>query len=265
MTDDVKKFEDPMLKSAIRQIRGEKGASQELVARVKAALAQERAAQANAGEASGREDGVSAAETLKLPRPGTSRALINPMRKLITALAALILVTIGGMKLYTYYQATFNATGTLYGMDDLMRAMVAVHQAGDKGQPTTQQLSAPINNPDALVAEASAKLGRPIPDVDLSSQGWKLVSAGYCTIQGSPSVAFHYVQQSSAGAPVKAITLISMPTTLLRRVQTPNYEQMFGSNPISGYVRGASLNCVVGDPSMPLPEVTALRDAIKHG
>jgi hypothetical protein len=38
---------------------------------------------------------------------------------------------------------------------------------------------------------------------------------------------------------------------------------MSGSNPISGYVDGKSLNCVVGDPSMSMPDVTALRETEK--
>ncbi len=236
MTEPTSQFDDPALKDAIHQLKAGHRASAELREKVIGSMASERE-----------------------PAPAPARPRLRIGRPL--ALAASMLLVIGAVVGYLQYQRGQELKQIYVRNDALLDAMIAINEAGTKSQPPLNvALSAPLSDADALAAEATKTLHRPVPSsAKFVGDGWKLDAASLCSAGTFASVRFHFTRDGHG------ITVISMPREAWtgERDEGNHYELVADGHAISGYIHGGSLTCVVGDTSVPSAEVTRLRDQLQ--
>ena len=237
MAAERNNFDDPSLRAAIRQLRGGDRAAPELRQRIARQLAEGRGAS-------------------KTKRPASGRWV-----RLVTGIAAVIMVAFLGYIVYLQRDLFMPyrppTRGASYAVNEqLLGAMVAMHaekSAVAGGQP----LTAPLSDAAALAAEASRKLERPVPVVQLS--GWTMDGATICTIDHVTGAKFHLTHDG------QGLSVFSVPAVAYGPWARGNYEKVINGYAIAGTVMGPSLNCVVADAPMDVKQVAALRDQILQG
>jgi hypothetical protein len=248
MSDVPQQFDDPDLKAALKRLHGSHTASDRLRALVAEKMAAELVADAS----------VTIAPELKPSRSTAMRihSGFRPLRWL--AAAAVLAVIIGGIWGYQRHRAS-QATEALYARnDELLDGMIDLHKDGLTGGPADRRLTASLDDPTALAKEASDKLGRDVPVIQLKSAGWALDAASLCEVDKSAAARFHFTRGK------QSITVISLPAKAWAEgADGSRYDLSADEYPIAGYLKGPSLNCVIGDTSLPLKEVSALLDTIR--
>ena len=246
-------FDDPSLKAAIKKIEGGHKARPELRDLLTKRLAEQRQSQGSSepSEEAPVED----------PRPPIRLPNHNPFRiGRWLAIAAAVLICIGGGWGYHHWRQIQEEREEYAKNDALLDAMIDVQNDGIAGDKDDKPLSAAMTEPVALASEATQKLNRPVPVVDLKNAGWTMDAAALCEVQKSPSVRFHFTRGK------QTLTLLSMPAALYAgAAEGKSYELVADGHPIAGYIKGGSLNCIVADTTLDPKEAASLRDQIRRG
>jgi hypothetical protein len=243
MSKDPVTFDDPALKAAIQRLRGGHTARPELVNRVRESL----------------HDAVPEQDVpAPIPlRPGvTSRSRVLGRR---LAVAAAIALAFGlGMVFQHARHEAEEREEYVQANQGLFREMVAAHSGADAAAADVQPLPAD-GGAAPLRDRVAAKLGRFVPLPDLAAQGWQLKSAALRQFHGAPAASFVF------GRGGRRLTVLSLPSSLYafaREGQT--YQTVTDGHPISGFIAGGGVHCVVGDASTPLSDVTSASAALRR-
>ena len=251
MTDHSSQFEDPSLKAAIRELKGSHRASAELRAKVVRRLA------AEARDAADNKESPTVAGRIE-PVAESRMRIWRPL-----AMAASVLISIGGVVGYQHHRHTQEMRELYVRNDPLLDAMTDVNAIGTEPAPAGHTaLAAPLADAPALAAEASKALNRAVPSTaKFATEGWKLDAASLCTVRTFPAARFHFTRNG------QGMSVISVPREAWvgSREEGNHYDLAAEGHPISGYIHGESMTCVVGDKSVPPSEVTRLREVLQWG
>jgi hypothetical protein len=175
------------------------------------------------------------------------------MRRL--AVAACILVLLGGGAVYLRErQVRLKNEEYVQLHRGLLKAMVAVHV--NPVPDAAERL--PTVDPQPVQAALSRKLSRRIPLPDLSVAGWQLRDAMTQPFGTVQAARFDFIKGPHT------VTLISVPKRAFYGAEADaTYDATIDGHPISGFVANDGVHCLVGDSSMPLSEITALRKQIQ--
>ncbi|HEY7088996.1 MAG TPA: anti-sigma factor [Tepidisphaeraceae bacterium] len=237
-------FEDPGLKRALQSVQSGMKAPPHLRERI---LAQLRARGSRQSVAASATDAVRIG-----PRPSNARKF---------ALAAAILLCFGGGILLFIVQLRPERHVQEYPRNDaVIDSMVDLQTALAGGKEVGAALSPALSDLAALSSAATEKLGRAVPVVDLSKDGWRLTSATLCDVDQHASVQFHFVHDGD-----KSMTVFSMPASAWAGAREGSrYDLVDNDHALAGYVHGGSLNCLIGDSSVTREEAIELRDRIEQ-
>lgn len=244
MSEDQNHFDDPGLKDALQKLHGSHKASDQL----RAMVVQRLAAVALPSPAQ--------VEHKSSDRPSMKlHSSFRPLRWL--AAAAVVALCVGGVWQYQHHRAAQALNDAYAANDELLDSMVDAHKTTAQS-PAEMLLTSSLTDPGALANEASGKLGRTVPIVNLASLGWSMDHASLCQVNKLNSVRFHFHRGT------QAITVISMPSTAWANGKDgSSYNLIADGAPIAGYISGKSLNCVVGDSSIQPAEAGKLIDFIR--
>src|SRR5262249_10676401 len=245
MSLEPAQFEDPGLKKALQSVQGGMKAPPHLRERI---LEQLRARGSRQSVATSPTDAVRIG-----PRSSNARKF---------ALAAAILLCIGGgISLFILQLRPERRVHEYPRNDAVIDSMVTLQTALAGGKEVGAALSPALSDATALSSAATQKLGRAVPVVDLSKDGWRLTSATLCDVDQHASVQFHFVH----GVGDKSMTVFSMPASAWAGAREGSrYDLVDNDHALAGYVHGGSLNCLVGDFSLTREEAIQLRDRIEQ-
>lgn len=233
MTTPLPPFEDPSLKSAIRDVAGGHRAS---------AALREKAARAMAAQVVGAPAGESA------------RRLVGVKRWL--AMAATIVVAVGAAVAVEQWYSTSSWSRGGAGRvqaPTIWMVMASLHE-GHCGEAQSA-VASPLSDVKAIAAEASTKFNRRVPAPAFA--GWTLQAATYCSVGGHPGIQFRFQDNG------RAITVVSLPQVAYGYQQTTEYHTEAEGHQIAGFMKDGGLHCVIGDRGMPLADVQALVDQLR--
>jgi hypothetical protein len=233
-------FDDPHLKAALVRAIAPEHAPADLQARVQRAIAA--------------EDTLPAADALsamKLPRGGWRR---NPLVGL--AAAAMLLIS-----LVIIYDNLPRSRQTLaYDLPaELASDMVNAHGAV-LGRSVVHELDVDKEDMNRIRSTLSDRLGHPVLAAPLGD-GWTFRGARITTMGTTQASQLVFTKGP------ETVSVFSVAgQSYLYGYGAADYAQMADGHPISGFVAGGAIHCVVGskDSSMRLKQVTRLRDSIRN-
>jgi hypothetical protein len=142
----------------------------------------------------------------------------------------------------------------------LFREMIAAHTGADADTAAAQPLPA-AGGPASIRDRAAAKLARFVPSPDLAAQGWALESAALRQFHAAPAASFAFARPGDG----RRVTVLSMPASLYAFARDgETYDTVIDGHPISGFIGGGGVHCVIGDASTPPADATALRVALQQ-
>ena len=250
MADELTQFDDPLLRDAIRRVRGAHVARSELVERVRERLM---------AELSGADGPAPHGATPALAgRPPAARGRAWFIGRWLAVAAAIVLAFVLGMQVERVQHEAHERVEYLEMNRELFREMIAAHTGADADTAKPEPLAV-AGGPASAREQAAAKLSRFVPLPDLAAQGWKLESAALRQFHASPIASFVFARPGGG-----KVTLLSMPANLYAFARDgETYETTVDGHPIAGFIRGGGVHCVVGDASTPLSDVAALNDALR--
>jgi hypothetical protein len=217
---------DPKLRSAIKRVRGRHVASPALRAQIEQALQEP------------------ATRPLRRPMNWTQRL----------AIAACLLLA--GMVVEHIRHKFEEQTKYMAANTALLEAMPKAH---DAPLPGDAQAVADISNPARVRDELSQRLSRKTPTPDLRPVNWSLTAAAITPFRGAIAARFEFVQNS------RRATLFSLPKFAFVGAETGGtYDITVAGHPITGYITEDGVHCIVGDKSMPMDELVALRKRLQQ-
>jgi hypothetical protein len=237
--------DDPRLNQALRSLYANETASEDLRAKVWAVVS-------STTDASVSDTSLQTTATSD-QAPSWSQLLFARVGLTLAAAAAIAMVW--GFFFYDDYKAHREEQALVAGNIDFLSAMLQTHNTGVG--PEDEPIHLALTDPAALAAAASTTLKRDVPVPRLSGD-WRLTDAGYCTLGGHRVARFSFVCDS------KKVTLLSMSTySWYGEAGKTDYALRVNQQPIAGYLKSQSLNCVVGSEDMDLDTLVRLRDSLR--
>jgi hypothetical protein len=225
--------DDPALRAALRRALGTEHAPAALRVRIQALAS-------NAGVATATDQPTD--QPLRLPAPRR-----GPLYKL--AMAAVLLICFGGAAFQIWrinqppkYDATYAIPNSVY------KAMADAHTARAAQQ-----------SPDTVTTLATAtdlakQLGRPVFVPDLTRDGWTFQGGAVRAAAGKQVPQLFYTKGD------QSLSAFSFPADVAQTQDGTDYETTFNNHPIAGFTKKGGLFCIVGDKSLPLPDLRTLLD-----
>ncbi len=248
MADQPRQFDDPELKAAVRKLRGGHTIRPDLRELVVRRLAELRV-----------EGGDIQTPRSRLPKqPDSATTWPSWLGQRWPAIAVIVLLMIGGALGYRHHRRTQEAKAEQARVNTLLAEIVAVHDLGNGNTPGFEPLAAPLSDARSLAAEATGKLGRPVPVLDFTPRGWTLDAAGLCTVGTARAVRFHFTNRT------RSLSVISIPASAYTRTGSGQFQVVVSGHPVVGYISSGSLISVVGDTACAMGDTVALRDAIRQ-
>ena len=256
MSDELTQFDDPALREAIRRVRGAHVARPELVDRVRERLTAELAG--SEGQGAGPASGAATAPAAQRPAAWLSRGWVIARR---LAVAAAIVLAFGlGMRFEHVRHEAEERVEYLEMNRGLFLEMIAAHTGADADTAAARPLAV-AGGPAPVRERAAAELARFVPLPDLAAQGWTLQSAALRQFHAAPAASFVFTRPGDG----RKVTLLSMPATVYAFARDgATYDTVVDGHPISGFIRGGGVHCVIGDRSTPQSDATALRVALQQ-
>jgi hypothetical protein len=254
-------FEDPALKTAVRQAWEGERAPADLRRRVMTALAHE--------DLLGSSTPV--AESLSTKSPAFWR---RPAFGWSSAAAAVILVGIGLAASDTFSAksdrvttatATAGATPAATFPADLANALVRTHNGCLRAHPTDHHLfvAAPKGDMRVIAQAMSARLKHPVVTTSMDD-GWAFRGAAICPVGSQKAAHLVYARDDAA------ISIFSLPASvaLSSCADRQDCEAALDGHPMAGFVENGGFYCVVATSgkksAVDAQQVKALRDQL-HG
>jgi anti-sigma factor RsiW len=225
--------DDAELRRAIKRVRGGHVADEALRSRIAQSLAAESA-----------------------PAPTTSSRQMSFWRRWAPRIAiAACLLFAGGVLEHIRHKAEERSTYATAN-DALMKAMVDAHRR--PGDVVDYYQVDPFRPAAQIRDQLKARLKRQTPLPDLRSAGWKLEAADVESLNGAVTARLGFAKGD------RNATLFSLPQfAFIGAEEGESYDVMIDGYPISGYITRDGVHCIVGDPDVPLSEVTALRKTLQ--
>jgi hypothetical protein len=229
------KFDDPVLKDALRRALGNETAPVHLRARVERAIEAERAA-------AGRTD--------QARRSWRNSPLVG------LAAAAALLISVG--LIYNHFRSESGDDSAQIELpQSLALAMIVTADQGAAAHEANlvQNVGAPDYT--MLTQTLREKLGHPVMVASLGPD-WTLKSAGVSRLSEVPASHMVFTRGQDS------VSLFSLSGARFYATQEgSDYAQMEAGRPIAGFVYKGAVHCVVGGSGMSLKEVTKLRDKLR--
>jgi hypothetical protein len=225
--------EDAVLKTALRRALGKPSAPPELRSRIEAMLAAEHR------------------------KEQTKRALWRrPAFALISA-AAVLLIGLG-----IAYQLINQGNEV---PEYFAQAMVQAHEQDAALADHHRLPGVPADAPLSTVrAELRKHIGLPVLVAELG-EGWKYEGASLTTVSGVPAAELFFTR-GDASISIFSVSAAAAYINTSTSGDGTTYAQMENGHPISGFVQGGAIHCLVGSSKsgkLTLKEVTKLRDKLR--
>jgi hypothetical protein len=241
MAEELEQFDDPNLKAALRRAAGALPNRPDVRARIAALVESETRAASDGNGA--------VAPPLRIA-PAAPRRL-HPMRWL--AAAAVLLIAVGsGFFLYQRHHEAEERAEYLQANNILLKDMIKAQQ-GAAGE--VKPITVALTDRDAVQKSLSQTLGRNV----LVPQwpNWQLTAAGIGAIAGNQAAELTYKNGP------QQILFVSLPAKAFTGGdEDDKYQYQLSGHPIAGFIKGDSLNCVIGDSSVKLDTAAQLADSL---
>jgi hypothetical protein len=220
--------DDPALKAALRRVLGQETAPAALRARIQ-----------------------SLASTAAEEKPLRIPARRGPLYKLAMAAAILLCFGFAGYRIWQEtrppaYQQQYAVPNTVY------KAMTEAHAARGEQKASPPDSATTLADAQGLAAQVK----RPVFVPELEKNGWTFKGGAVRKLAGRDTAQLFFTKGS------QTLSVFSFPADVApKAIEDTSYDTTFQNLPIAGFVKKGGLFCIVGDPSIPLPDVKMLLES----